>query len=70
MYIALPRQSIMGSSNEGGTWMTVQERIQVSRLLMQMKDHKDVAKQLGLKDASSLNVTKSKQNNGRIYSMK
>jgi hypothetical protein len=60
----------MGSSNEGGTWMTVQERIQVSRLLMQMKDHKDVAKQLGLKDASSLNVTKSKQDNGRIHSMK
>ena len=50
--------------------MTVQERIQVSRLLMQMKDHKVVAKQLGLKDASSLNVTKSKQDNGRIHSMK
>ena len=50
--------------------MTVQERIQVSRLLIQMKDHKDAAKQLGLRDASSLNATPSKQDNGRIHSMK
>lgn len=50
--------------------MTVQERIRKSRLLEEMKSHKDIAKALGLKDVSTFKKAPIKVNKPESYSMK
>ena len=50
--------------------MTVQERIRKSRLLEEMKSHKDTVKALGLKDVSTFKKAPIKVNKPEFYSMK
>ena len=50
--------------------MTVQERIRKSRLLEEMKSHKDTVKALGLKDVSTFKDVPIKVNESGFYSMK
>ena len=50
--------------------MTVQERIRKSRLLEEMKSHKDTVKALGLKDVSTLKKASIKVKKPEFYSMK
>ena len=50
--------------------MTVQERIRKSRLLEEMKSHKDTVKALGLKDVSTFKKAPIKVNKPESYPMK
>ncbi len=50
--------------------MTVQERIRKSRLLEEMKSHKNTVEALGLKDVSTFEKVPMKVNKSEFYSMK